>query len=438
MSQYTKYKLYKLQQRISGSSDTWIDVVPTTYSYDGNGTQTPVIVEEQSADCGYVPPIEPIYKWENMNINTDYICDECPIPKNYKLTTNVEVIECDSSSALTSDDTTGYRSQISYADVGDCVTSIGDDTFYCSTAMTTAIIGRNVNYVGSAFDSCYALTSVTIPDSVEVLHYTFMNCRSLKRINSDVNGVFNMPNYLTSLSGSVFYGCSGLTNIEIPNSVSGGLAGTFENCSNLSSVTMSNSISGLGGTFWNCTNLKRVNSNLDGVVNIPNSVTSIGDYCFTNCTSIQIVNLPNSLTNLGVSTFSGCTSLSSINIPTSVTTIGSGAFYNCTHLTSIDIPNSVTSIGVSAFSNCSSATTLTVGSGVTVIGNYAFKYCSNLTSITIYAATPPSLGYSQVSGTNVFNNTNNCPIYVPSASVDTYKSASGWSTYASRIQAITT
>lgn len=77
MSQYTKYKLYKLQRRISGSSDTWIDVVPTTYSYDGNGTQTPVIVESASTDCGYVPPLNPIYEWRNMNINTDYICENC-------------------------------------------------------------------------------------------------------------------------------------------------------------------------------------------------------------------------------------------------------------------------------------------------------------------------------------------------------------------------
>lgn len=75
MSQYTKYYLYKKQQRISGSSDAWVDVIPTTYSYNADGTMTPVVAEEQSADCGYVPPIEPIYKWENMNINTDYICE---------------------------------------------------------------------------------------------------------------------------------------------------------------------------------------------------------------------------------------------------------------------------------------------------------------------------------------------------------------------------
>ena len=79
MSQYTKYYLYKKQQRISGSSDAWVDVVPTTYSYNADGTMTPVVAEEQSADCGYVPPIEPIYEWRNISITQDYICDDCPI-----------------------------------------------------------------------------------------------------------------------------------------------------------------------------------------------------------------------------------------------------------------------------------------------------------------------------------------------------------------------
>ena len=60
-----------------------------------------------------------------------------------------------------------------------------------------------------------------------------------------------------------------------------------------------------------------------------------------------------------------------------------------------------------------------------------FKGCSGLESSTILATTPPTMG-----DFNIFSNTNNCPIYVPTASVDTYKAASGWSTYESRIQAI--
>ena len=119
--------------------------------------------------------------------------------------------------------------------------------------------------------------------------------------------------------------------------------------------------------------------------------------------------------------------LSSVIIGSNVRIIGANAFYYCSRLTSIDIPNSVTTIGYQAF-NLSGLATLTIPSGVTSIGDRAFYGCTGLTYIIINAATPPTLG-----GDNTFGNTNDCPIYVPSGSVNTYKAASRWSLYSSRI-----
>ena len=119
-----------------------------------------------------------------------------------------------------------------------------------------------------------------------------------------------------------------------------------------------------------------------------------------------------------------------IEIGNSVTSIGDWAFDGCRSLTSIIIPSGVTSIGMYAFRGCTSLTSINIPSSVTSIGNTAFDSCSSLTSVTVEATTPPTLGRY------VFNGTNNCPIYVPSQSVNAYKSASGWSTYSSRIQAI--
>ena len=121
----------------------------------------------------------------------------------------------------------------------------------------------------------------------------------------------------------------------------------------------------------------------------------------------------------------------SIQIGDCVTAIDYEAFNQCRSLTSITIPNSVTYIGPFAFYKCTSLPSVTIPSSMTNIEGFAFYDCYSLTSITIEATTPPSLG------TSVFNNTGDCPIYVPSASVNAYKSASRWSTYASRIQAIT-
>ena len=129
--------------------------------------------------------------------------------------------------------------------------------------------------------------------------------------------------------------------------------------------------------------------------------------------------------------FSYCTRLSSVTIPNSVTSIGGSAFRNCSSLTSITIPNNVTSISYSAFSQCTSLTSVTIPNSVTSIGAEAFRSNGNLESVTVKATTPPTLDFC------VFcNGSSNLVIYVPAESVDAYKSASGWSTYADRIQAI--
>ena len=96
------------------------------------------------------------------------------------------------------------------------------------------------------------------------------------------------------------------------------------------------------------------------------SVTSIGEYTFSYCSSLTSVTIGNSVTSIGENAFRQCSSLTSITIPNSVTSIGVNAFYYCTSLTSITIPNSVTSIGSCAFSGCDNIKTMVVRSGNTV------------------------------------------------------------------------
>ena len=131
----------------------------------------------------------------------------------------------------------------------------------------------------SAFDSCFCITSITIPNSI------------------------------TSIGDYAFYECSALTSITLPNSVTSIGDSVFEGCSSLTSIT------------------------------IPNSVTSIGKLTFYGCSSLTSITLPNSVISIGDGAFAYCFSLTSITLPNSVTYIGSGAFCDCNKLKNIIISN---------------------------------------------------------------------------------------------------
>ena len=188
---------------------------------------------------------------------------------------------------------------------------------------------------------------------------------------------FEELSYFTNLifiDRSAFWGCSGLTSITIPNSVTSIGSSAFSGCSGLTSIT------------------------------IPNSVTSIGDCAFGFCGGLTSVTIGNSVKSIGFYAFGDCTSLTSINIPKSVTSIGDQAFSGCSGLTSINIPNSVTSIGESAFWDCSGLTSITIPNSVTSIGNWAFYYCSGLASITVE------------SGNTVYDSRENCNAIIETSS----------------------
>ena len=189
---------------------------------------------------------------------------------------------------------------------------------------------------------------------------------------------------------------------------------------NLVSVALGDCVTSIGyRAFENC-------SSLTSIV-IPSGVTSIGGSAFQICRNLTDINIPSGVTFIGDYAFGDCYKLSSITIPSGFTYINNGMFQKCYSLTSIDIPSGVTSIGINAFTNCTSLTSINIPSGVTSISTYAFNSCRGLTSITVNATTPPTLGSA------TFDNTNNCPIYVPIDSVELYKSASVWNNYASRI-----
>ena len=151
---------------------------------------------------------------------------------------------------------------------------------------------------------------------------------------------------VTSISNEAFENCWELTSITIPNSITS-IGNAAFRCSGLTSITIPNSVTSIGAmAFFSCSNLTSIT--------LPNSVTNIDNHTFNHCEALTSINIPNSVISIGNWAFSDCSSLKSINIPNSIVSIGEGAFNNCSGLTSITIPNNVTSIGEHAFWQCSS------------------------------------------------------------------------------------
>lgn len=168
-----------------------------------------------------------------------------------------------------------------------------------------------------------------------------------------------------------------------------------------------------------------------GLLKFNAPILRIGEMAFFACSSLTNVNLSSYVASLDKLSFCDCNGLTSISIPSGVTTIDDYAFANCFGLTNLIIPDNVTIIGNNAFHACTNIASCTIGSGITEIQSEAFNQCISLASVTVKASTPPTLG------DDVFiYNASTRTIYVPSGSVNTYKTADGWSNYASDIESI--
>ena len=342
---------------------------------------------------------------------------------------------------------------------------IDDSSFLWCVSLPSITIPDSVRIIGNgAFDLCSGLTSVTIGNSVtNIGEHAFGNCSGLTSVV--------IPNSTKYIGDNAFVGCSGLTNLTFGNSVEFIGTGAFADCTSLTgSITLPSTLQHLGcGVFNNCSGLTSVT--VEAVVppemqHYPPAFENTNDCpIYVPCNSVdaykhadgwyfyssRIEAIPGScVTPKWIATYTGgttssaacdsattiyegditLTDLVSVEIGDCITSINNWVFGYCSSLTSVTIPDSVTSIGNDVFFNCTGLTSVTIPSGVTYIGRECFYRCSRLQSVTVLATTPPSIS------TDVFYNTNNCPIYVPSGSVDAYKTANRWSDYASRIQAI--
>lgn len=293
---------------------------------------------------------------------------------------------------------------------------------------------------GQAFYSLGKLSSVKLPSSVITIgNQAFRDCTNaviddlppnvveigqLAFSATKLSSTFTIPSTVNEVSRDSFintpwWDARANNSLIYKDNIFLGYKGTASNFSGTKTITSGTRVVA-SWALYTCTNITKIT--------LPETVIYIGKSAFRSCSSLSSINLPNSIISIGSQTFESCSNLTSITLPNSLTIIPNNLFYGCSKLTSISIPDTITDVKYQAFYNCNKLTSITLPDTVSSIGESCFKACSVLSEFNCKATTPPTLGNYAFDSTS-----SNLKIYVPTASVNAYKSASRWSNYSSKI-----
>lgn len=286
---------------------------------------------------------------------------------------------------------------------------------------TTYTVARIGAY---AFYGCSGITSVDIPSSVNIIKgYAFYNCSNLASVDIPTsvadfgNYVFTgtaLPNPIYKDSVFVYMPASATGVYTIPNQITKISGGAFYQCASLTHVVLPNSVTWIGpGAFLECNSLTQPIYNNTLFARLP--VTYSGSYT-----------IPDGITTVCASSFTYTSGLTELIMPNSVTSMENGALGYCTNLTSVTLSNALTEIPGFTFMGCTALPTITLPASINNIGSAAFFNCTAMDSVVVKATTPPSVK------TNTFRNVpDSCLLVVPCDRLEVYTEA--WGNYFARM-----
>ena len=424
---------------------------------------TSVYITDLEAWCNidfYTESSNPMYNGANLYVNnklltTVKITDDV---KSYTFNGCMSLTDITFSKSVTSisNGAFGKCGNLKEITIPDNVTHIGEGAFKKCSSLKEATLSDGLTSIeGSVFSDCSNLTEITIPDSVTSIgEFAFAYCSSIKDItiprgvtkigeaafydctgisavyitdltawcNIDFSSIDSNPLYkgadlyvnnklltdleisdeITQIKDYTFYGCTSLSNINIPDSVdkigSGSFHGTayYNDAGNWS-----------GDVLYISNHLIHANSEIEGSyavkegtktiadsafsncrkltgITIPDSVTHIYDNAFEFCTRLEYVNFGTGVVHIGNSAFENCISLIHLTLPGNLNYIGNFAFRNCKNLVNyVYIPHSVTYLGLSAFENCENILGVFILGNITAIERETFSRCSSLTYLSL-------------------------------------------------------
>lgn len=308
---------------------------------------------------------------------------------------------------------------------------------FANSYFTKVVFGTNVTYIPKyTFYNCWSLNEVDIKGGlVQWVNFDFsepytspfsssdmMSMPGMEQVSrivlfngEELSGAVVIPDGITSIpSHALQYGCTGITDLTIPSSVTEIADGAFKQLPKLKTINMTGE-----STFFKLVDNVLYNNDVtkilcfpqlrEGEYTMPSTITTMGDYQFYNCNKLTKVALSDKLKTISPYSFANCSSLASVVIPASVETISDHAFENCSYLADVSLeenlktigkyafvncskllefkmPSTVETLDEHAFENCSNLAKLTLSSNLNAIGQYAFNKCKNITSLTIPAS----------------------------------------------------
>lgn len=221
------------------------------------------------------------------------------------------------------------------------VTSIGSQAFSDCPALTALnVTAGNQRYVSND-GVLYEYVGYSQGATGNYNTYTLLQYPSGK-LSAGYTAPAAIANRLTAIGQGAFAGAQALTSITLPESVQEIGAEAFRNCSALTTMVIPDKVTTIPAyAFSGCSALTNVT--------IPDNISGIGEGAFQNCYALAAINLPSKLTSISNSTFYGCSKLTEVTVPSGVVNIGTTAFAYCASLVKITIPATVTTIGANAF-----------------------------------------------------------------------------------------
>lgn len=321
------------------------------------------------------------------------------------------------------------------------VTSLPEQFMYENRFINEVKLPTTLKTIGvNAFAYCRSLETIDLSGVTEIGSHAFGACSALKSV--DLSGV-------KVLTSSVFSECSSLTDVKLSGAKTIGSC-AFEDCIALKNIDLA-SVENFGArAFFNCQSLETaslISAVVVGYVRDSDGEIRSDGETFENCYSLRDVTFGDNLVFIGRQTF-GNTAIENVILPEGLTNLGEWAFSQCEKLTSVVLPKSLTAIGECAFNNCSSLTKVEMPTGLTVIGSSAFNGCASLEEISIpatvreigrdafnytaikqlkcYAAAPPTADGTFIGEGMDMARTY---LYVPPFSKDFYRNTQYWSDF---------